>query len=269
MSEISPPSLLYNGNGFHALQPRHEHNSNSAKAPHAEPSALVPPAADVSPPEYITHTPEEPAHPPNSAKAPSMKSAVQEKDGKKEMVFPAEDVLETPEGVFGLLPSEVTDKIIAPLGRMDRRALMATNSKVFEIVSDCVATIVISRHDRSLLNPSREIVHIHPEAGTLVRGFSFAAHDPESSPLVAQIIGYNFESPTQLSEALVKASEGVKSISTRRLEIIGCPYTTPKIVQDLQRVLPRLEHVSIHDCPQFSLDFMVSCTAKSIPGSRF
>lgn len=64
---------------------------------------------------------------------------------------------------------------------------MATNSKVFEIVSDCVATIVTSRHDRSLLNPSREIVHIHPEAGTLVRGFYFAAHDPESSPPVARV----------------------------------------------------------------------------------
>lgn len=173
VSEISPPSLLYNGNGFRA-HPHHADKSNSARAPHDEPLTSMPPAANVSPPEYITHTPEEPARPPNSAKASSMKSAVQEEDGKKEMVFPAEAVLETPEGVFGLLPPEVTDKIVAPLGRMDRRALMATNSKDFEIVSDCVATIVTSRHDRSLLNPSREIVYIHPEAGTLVRGFYFA-----------------------------------------------------------------------------------------------
>jgi len=95
-----------------------------------------------------------------------------------------------------------------------------------------------------------------------------AAARSTSAKCIVQVVGYNLEQSAQLSDALYEARQitvpdlhqpSIDYASALEvLEIIGCNYVDPAMIDCLSQLFPRLVRVTVHDCVKLSHEWQSS-----------
>ncbi|KAF2170672.1 hypothetical protein M409DRAFT_51675 [Zasmidium cellare ATCC 36951] len=178
-------------------------------------------------------------------------------------------------GSFGRLGVEthLWEKILMSFNRMDRNALMATNSTMFELISDLMVIITTPRnqgkddHHRRTIAIGRQLVSYHPTTAIRTPGTYVDAFE-NSTARTVQIFGYNFWTFREFRDALYAAATEA-SAKVERLEFVGCIYVDHELLGRLRDLFPWLRHVSIFNCARFDLQWALGAKANEFDDLPF